>query len=154
MRKYIIILALVVIFGLIQFIRPERNLQTNPSRYDIFYLTETEGSVISTFQTACYNCHSSNTAYPWYASVAPVSWALNSHINNGKKKLNFSDWILYDKEQQIKLLLDISEVLTEQEMPPKPYTWLHAEARLTDANRMRLNEWVNSKKDEIKASLN
>ncbi|PKP52289.1 MAG: cytochrome C [Bacteroidetes bacterium HGW-Bacteroidetes-1] len=153
-KKFVVLIAFVILLGLIQFIRPERNQQTNPSRYDIFHKTETEVTIVTTFQTSCYNCHSNRTVYPWYASVAPVSWIINNHVNEGKEHLNFSDWILYDKEKQIKKLMDIAEVLQEHEMPPKPYLWLHDEAKISDADRQLLLKWVEEKKEQVRYSLN
>lgn len=153
-KKFVFLIAFVILLGLIQFIRPERNQQTNPSRYDIFHKTETEVAIVTTFQTSCYNCHSNRTVYPWYASVAPVSWMINNHVKEGKEHLNFSDWILYDKEEQIKKLMDIAEVLQEHEMPPKPYLWLHEEAKISDTDRQLLLKWVEEKKEQVRYSLN
>ena len=49
-------------------------------------------SIKNTLQTSCYDCHSNNTYYPWYNKVQPVAWILESHIEEGKAELNFSDW--------------------------------------------------------------
>lgn len=142
-KKQLIILIVLLVFGLIQFIRPERNLQTNPSRYDIFHKTETDPQVVMLVQQACYDCHSNRTAYPWYASIAPVSWMISQHVKDGKKHLNFSEWTLYSAEKQTHKLDEIVEVLKEREMPPGPYQWLHKEADISPAKKERLMEWIN-----------
>jgi hypothetical protein len=152
MKKYIILILIIVLIGLAQFIRPERNNQTNPSRYDIFHLTETPGPVVSTINTSCYNCHSNNTAYPWYASIAPASWLIRQSITEGKSHLNFSEWTLYSKEEQEKLLLEMIEVLEKKEMPPKPYLWMHAEAELDQQSMAMIIDWARLKKQSL--SLN
>lgn len=142
-KKQLIILIVLLVFGLIQFIRPDRNLQTNPSRYDIFHKTETNPEVVMIVQQACYDCHSNRTAYPWYASIAPVSWMISQHVKDGKKHLNFSEWTLYSAEKQSHKLDEIVEVLQENEMPPQPYVWLHKEAAISPAKKERLMEWLN-----------
>lgn len=147
-KKSYIILGLIVIFGLIQFIRPERNQQTNPSRYDIFHKTSTDAKVVSLVQGACYDCHSNTTAYPWYASVAPVSWMISQNTKNGKKKLNFSEWILYPQDKRMHKLDGIYEVLDESEMPPKQYQWLHKKAVLAAEDKQLIMDWVQEKKAE------
>lgn len=142
-KKYAIILGIVALFGLIQFIRPERNQQTNPSRYDVFHKTDTDGRLVALVQSACYDCHSNRTSYPWYASVAPVSWMISSHVKDGKKNLNFSEWILYPEDKKLHKLEEIIEVLEAGEMPPKPYQWLHQEAKLSVEQKNKVVAWAN-----------
>lgn len=40
---------------------------------------------------ACYACHSNETAWPWYSSIAPVSWLMQRDVEQGRAKLNFSE---------------------------------------------------------------
>jgi hypothetical protein len=40
---------------------------------------------------ACYDGHSDQTVWPWYAS-APVSRLVGSRVNAGRRNLNFSEW--------------------------------------------------------------
>ncbi|MCK9290427.1 MAG: heme-binding domain-containing protein [Bacteroidales bacterium] len=149
MKKYIVIISILVLFGLAQFIRPERNQQTIPSRYDIFHLTDTPAQIVSSIRTACYNCHSNSTTYPWYASISPVSWLIDRHIIEAKSELNFSEWILYSKEEQETLLLELIEVLEKSKMPPKPYLWLHAEAKFDQATTDMIIHWARDKKQQV-----
>src|SRR4051794_38183488 len=46
---------------------------------------------------ACYNCHSNETKEPWYAHVAPVSWWIKNHVDEGRGQLNFSE---FDQRQR------------------------------------------------------
>ncbi|MBZ0243944.1 MAG: heme-binding domain-containing protein [Bacteroidales bacterium] len=149
-RTQKILLVLIVLIIAIQFIRPERNIENNPSRYDLFHKTGHPVEISTMVQSACYDCHSNRTAYPWYASVAPVSWIIANHVKEGKENLNFSDWKLLDSSQQLHALEDIIEVLEEQEMPLKQYQWLHSEAKLTPEKRAQIIKWAN----ETKFSLN
>lgn len=154
MKKYILIILILIAFGLIQFIRPERNLQTNESRYDIFYLTDNDPITVRAIQTACYNCHSNRTTYPWYASIAPVSWLINANIKKAKRELNFSEWLLYEKQDRMKLLEAISGVTNEKQMPPPPYLWMHNEAKLSADEIALINDWTKKLSRELSAQLN
>lgn len=76
---------------------------------------------------ACYDCHSNETVWPWYAYVAPVSWRVAEHVEHGREHMNFSEWDTPNEDAD-----EIVEVLEEGEMPLPDYLRLHAEARLTD----------------------
>lgn len=84
---------------------------------------------------ACYGCHSDQVKYPAYASVAPISWAVQSHIDEGRDKLNFSTFTSNSHGFR-----EIAEVVQNGSMPPSYYTAFgkHPEARLTDAQITKL----------------
>ena len=82
---------------------------------------------------ACYDCHSNETEWPWYARVAPASWLVAEDVEEGREHLNFSVW-----DEPNEDLDEIVEVLEEGEMPLKKYTLLHPSARLTDEERQAL----------------
>jgi hypothetical protein len=63
---------------------------------------------------ACCDCHSNETIWPWYSSVTPVSWPVVHDVQEGRQKLNFSDW----KRGRQPSSGEISEVIQEGEMPP------------------------------------
>lgn len=76
---------------------------------------------------ACYDCHSNETVWPWYANVAPVSWLVQRDVNEGREHLNFSEW---NREQRH--AKDAAASIEEGEMPMSIYLPLHPEARFTD----------------------
>jgi mono/diheme cytochrome c family protein len=82
---------------------------------------------------ACFDCHSNETEWPGYASVAPVSWLVQHDVDEGRAVLNFSEWSSPQKEAD-----DASEEVLDGEMPPAVYTLIHAHARLDAADRDRL----------------
>lgn len=92
---------------------------------------------------ACYDCHSNETRWPWYARVAPVSWLLTSHVDEGRQHLNFSTWRFTPGEAGL-IAADIAEVVREGEMPPLQFRLIHAEARLSDAEKQELIDGVNA----------
>jgi cytochrome c551/c552 len=85
------------------------------------------------FERACFNCHSNETTWPWYSSVAPVSWLTQRDVNDGRKHLNFSEWNQPQKHAE-----DVAKEVKSADMPPWFYLPMHPEARLTDADRQAL----------------
>ena len=84
-------------------------------------------------ETTCFDCHSNKTNYPWYNSITPVNYWLESHVNDGKKHLDFSKWSSYSLKRKEHKMDELHEEVAEGEMPLKSYTWTHADANLTAA---------------------
>jgi hypothetical protein len=93
---------------------------------------------------ACYDCHSRETAWPWYSRVAPVSWLIVRDVEEGRRELDFSGWDAYDSAQRAKKLRESADEIAEGEMPPWYYRLVHADARLTAAEREALRAWCAS----------
>jgi hypothetical protein len=126
----------------IQFIRPARtNPPTDPSRT----LTATLRVADETrrvLERACRDCHSNDTRWPWYSNVAPVSWFVIDHVNHGRRHFNYSDWAKYDEQEKQKLLKESCSLARKADMPLPSYTWIHSDARLSDADVEALCNWV------------
>ena len=86
-------------------------------------------------QRACFDCHSNATNWRWYSNVAPVSWLVQSDVNNGRSHLNFTEW---DKPQRH--AKNVAEEVKTGDMPPWFYLPLHPSAKLTDAEKTALIE--------------
>ena len=82
---------------------------------------------------ACFDCHSNQTVWPWYSYVAPASWLVQRHVEEGREELNFSEWDLPQDEAE-----EAAEEVLEGNMPMRNYVWLHPEAKLTDSERQAL----------------
>jgi len=82
---------------------------------------------------ACFDCHSNETEWPAYASIAPASWLVQHDVDEGRAVLNFSEWTRPQKEAK-----EAAKEVREGEMPPTAYTLIHAHARLSAADRDRL----------------
>ena len=37
---------------------------------------------------ACFDCHSNEVDYPWYSRLAPISWAVQLHVDGGREAVN------------------------------------------------------------------
>lgn len=105
---------------------------------------QTPPRVQAILRTACDDCHSSHTRWPWYASVAPVSWLLHDDVFQGRRRLDFSNWesTAADPGTAIQKLRNVQRVLRDHSMPPWPYRLVHPDARLSRAQREILLEWT------------
>lgn len=153
MKKVIkkILIVLLIIFVLMQFIRPAKNVSNVLSSNDISTKYTVPDSVQRILKVACYDCHSDNTRYPWYAEIQPVGWWLSNHIKDGKRGLNFSEFTSYRIKKQFHRLDDIDELIKKNEMPLSSYTIIHKDAILTEQQKHTLANWTESLRDSIKA---
>lgn len=98
--------------------------------------------VKAVLRRACYDCHSHETDWPWYAYVAPLSWRVASHVHEGRRELNFSEWAGYPAGRRAKKREQVWDEVREGSMPLGDYLWLHPDAALSDADRAVLRRWA------------
>ncbi|HEX2849038.1 MAG TPA: heme-binding domain-containing protein [Acidimicrobiales bacterium] len=126
-----LVVAAVVLFVVIQLV-PYGRTHHNPPIVSEPAYTSTRGAQL--VRTACYDCHSNQTRYPWYTSVAPISWWSQNHVDEGRQKLNFTDWANSRRPE------DLVETVQNGSMPPNYYRLMHADARLSSADKQALIE--------------
>jgi hypothetical protein len=131
-------LAFAVLVVLAQFVQPDRS---NPP---VVSEIAAPPQVAAILKRSCYNCHSNRTEWPWYAYVAPVSWLVADHVEEGRGDLNFSNWPVLDFEAVDDSLRDIEKQVAKGDMPLPQYVWLHPEARLSDEDKAVLLAWARS----------
>lgn len=139
-----ILLVLLLAFVVMQFFRIDK---TNPpvvEADDFISITQPSAEVEKILRTACYDCHSNETVYPWYSNIAPVSWMLEDHIEEGREHLNFSKWGTFELKKQNHKLDECAEEVEEGEMPLNSYTWTHGDASLSDKQKKTLADWFKS----------
>lgn len=142
-------LLLLAVLIIIQFIRPKKNTYPFPAANDIsevYYLHDTLHRIL---QRSCYDCHSNNTKYPWYANIQPVAWWLEDHVTKGKKDLNFSEFAIYSIRKKYRKLEEITELVKNDEMPLSSYTLIHRDAKLSQDQKQCIITWANAIKDTI-----
>jgi hypothetical protein len=84
--------------------------------------------------SACGDCHSNLTSWPWYTNVAPVSWLTQRDVESGRAAFDISNW---DRPQDVGTG-DITDAIRGGGMPPWFYTPLHPAAALSSADKQRL----------------
>jgi hypothetical protein len=140
-RVYLILGIILAAVVLIQLIRPEKNLGEADSPDDFLQVSAVPDTLARIFLNSCYNCHSDQTNYPWYGSIAPFSWIMSGHIREGKSHLNFSVWGTLDRAQKISRLEGICSECSEGMMPLKSYLMIHRSATLGPREIEAICEW-------------
>ncbi|MFO7526369.1 MAG: heme-binding domain-containing protein [Ignavibacteriaceae bacterium] len=134
MKKFWI-LVIIVLVG-IQFIPNEQH--NPPVEYDL----SAPNDVKDILRKACYDCHSNETNWAWYTKVAPLSWLTTSDVNNGRKKLNFSEWGNMRTSDQAKMKEEIWEEVREENMPLWQYRIMHPSTKLSIEEKNALRNWA------------
>ncbi|MEQ9100889.1 MAG: heme-binding domain-containing protein [Imperialibacter sp.] len=144
-----IVLGIGVLFVGLQFFRgtPPEVTAENPD--DLLATSQISSEVSSLFRTACYDCHSNETRYPWYSYITPVSWFVFDHISHGREEVNFSEWASLRKSKKVRILKDLAEEVGEGKMPLESYTIMHGDAQLTKEQRDLLVNWAESFSAEV-----
>jgi hypothetical protein len=145
----IIFALLAIVFILIQFIRPLRINPVSDKTRDITATINIPSNVKQILDRSCYDCHSNDTRWPWYSYIAPVSWLLAQDVNNGREKINYSEWGNYSLTDQVSNFDDIAKMVKNGEMPLPKYLFLHSDAKLTDADKDLLIKWAKAMSDSL-----
>ncbi|MBL7796898.1 MAG: heme-binding domain-containing protein [Saprospiraceae bacterium] len=121
---------------------------TNPDE-EFHVVANPPDEIVGMLKHACYDCHSNNTRYPWYASVQPVGWWLQSHVNTGRSELNFSEFGRWSGEDQADVLRHCAKLVKKGAMPPKDYLRMHDDAILSEEKKSALITWLLERADVL-----
>jgi hypothetical protein len=146
-RKILVFLLVVLI--IIQFFRPAKNISTAAQPNALSAVYPIPENVDTIMKYACYDCHTNNSRYPWYFKVQPSAWFLANHIKDGKRHFNFDEFMTYSKEKQDDKLKDLVEMVDDDDMPLSSYTWMHADARLTQEEKAAITTWAKQLRAKI-----
>ena len=141
-----VLIVLLVVLVIIQFFRIDKINPPIDATINLIQVVEVPTTVQEILNSACFDCHSNETAYPWYTNVAPLSWWIKDHIDEGRDELNFSEWGSYSDKRRLHKIDELGEMVSEGEMPLKSYVIAHREADLSDAQRNTLLEWIKTLK--------
>lgn len=144
MMKKKIGLGILMVLIAIQWIRTEGELLPFEASADFIVQTNAPEDIQKILKTSCYDCHSNFTKTPWYGQIAPISWYINDHINEGKEELNFNAWGTYPLKRKKHKLEECWEELEKGKMPLSAYLNLHEEAKLSDKDSKSLIAWLKS----------
>ncbi len=140
-RTITILLAVVLVFAILQCIPIDRSVPAYDYSADFLAVTQAPAEIAGLVHTACYDCHSYETRYPWYAYIAPVGNWMQGHIREGRSEMNFSLWGTYDSDTVQHLLEECAEEVDEHKMPLRTYALIHREALLSESQRAELVRW-------------
>lgn len=136
------LLVLVLLLVVAQFVGPGRTNPPVDATQSLEATATVPPAVAATVRRACFDCHSDETRWPAYASLAPVSWFVIGHVNEGREHLNFSRWGGYHPFERADLLDDACKAVRSGEMPLASYLLLHGDARLSSSDVTTLCEWT------------
>lgn len=135
------IAIILFVFGVIQLVPVDKtNPPVNPDD-NFVEVNNTPKNITIILRKSCYDCHSNETVYPRYASVAPISWSVKHHVNKGREHLNFSIWRVYNPDLKRGMLKHIISEIEENRMPIKGYIAQHPDARLSAEEKLLLTEY-------------
>jgi Haem-binding domain len=138
LRKWVAMSALVVLVALVSIQLVPVDTGNPPVSADV----PASPAVKAILRRACYDCHSNETAWPWYARIAPVSWFIARDVHKGRAELNFSTWNEYSTQQRVKKLRESWQEVAVGEMPTWLYRPIHRDAGLTAEDRALLLQWA------------
>ena len=133
----------------LQFVQPARNQSLQASTAGIASVANVPDKVQSILKNSCYDCHSNNTTYSWYATLQPGAWLMASHIEEGKAELNFDEFGNYSKRRQLSKLKAIRGSVEDESMPLSSYNFIHRGANLSKADQILLKDWTEIARNEI-----
>ncbi len=134
-------LGFIALFVIIQFFRIDKTNPVVVQQNDFISVTNPPDDIKQILKTSCYDCHSYESTYPWYTNVAPISWWVKQHINEGREELNFSEWGTFSEKRKKHKLEEVYEEVDEEEMPLKSYLIVHHDAKLTVEQKNDLVAW-------------
>lgn len=134
----------LIVIALIQFIPVNRTNKPVDSKANFVNIYGTPRNVQQILKKACYDCHSNETAYPDYAYVAPISWSIKNHVNEGRVHLNLSEWGNLNKELKKGMLEKSIHSIKDYTMPMPGYISKHPAANLTKAERVLLSDYFDT----------
>ena len=146
------VIVILVLFVVAQAYRPDLSgppVDETKTMRASARLTPEVGAI---FDRSCNDCHSSKTDWPWYSQVAPVSWWLKNHVDEGRRELSFSEWGTYPQRKATRKLGEICDQVQAGEMPLKSYLLLHPAAKLSDADRKAICDWTESERQRAAAA--
>jgi len=148
-----ILFTLVIIFVIIQFIRPTKNTGNAFGADDITKTVNVPEVVKNILVTSCYDCHSDFTNHMWYENIQPIGWWIGNHISDGKRHLNFSIYNTYKDKRKAHKMEEIGEMVSSDEMPMSSYTLIHGNAKLNEEQNRLLINWASMCHEQLKENV-
>ena len=133
-----IVQVLIALIVIAQFFQIDKTNPDYDASKDFITMVNAPEDIGHMLKVTCYDCHAYETKYPWYTNIAPLSWWIKHHIDEGRDELNFSIWTTYEVKRKVHKMEEAAEEVDEGGMPLDSYTWAHPEAQLTLRQRQEL----------------
>jgi hypothetical protein len=133
MKKKLVLCAATLAVGIVvaQFFQPEiSNPPTDPAA-SFASVAKPPREVVAIVDRSCRDCHTNQTAWPWYSKISPLSWMIARDVKVGRARLNFSQWNIYSPEMSQIRMREACEEVRAGKMPLGLYLPLHPEAKLS-----------------------
>ena len=141
MRRFLLLLGGLTFSAFLaaQLVRPpEPSAALDVDARTVWQDPSVPADVRAILRRSCADCHSIETRWPWYTHVAPASWLVANDVRNARARLNLSNW---PRQPDIEKA-GIGDVIVNRLMPPRRYLLLHPDARLSDAERKAIVNWI------------
>ena len=150
-KRILQITALVLFVGFvaIQFIRPDFSNPPINQAETLEASTQVPENVQKILTRSCNDCHSNTTVYPWYSNIQPGASFLKGHIDEGRSKLNFSNWNTLEIGKKRRKLGEICQQIQSKEMPLPSYLWVHWASKLSDEDGKIICGWTDAERAKL-----
>jgi hypothetical protein len=144
-----VVLVLVCAFVISQFFGPAKSNPATDAAQSVESRLQVTPQVAAILDRSCNDCHSNKTRWPWYSNVAPVSWFVIGHVNEGRQNVNFSEWGRYTQRDSDGLLKQICREVKAGVMPLSSYTPLHPGSKPSAEDVKTLCDWTDTERARI-----
>jgi hypothetical protein len=135
----------------VQIALPDSAMRIPSSQAPLLAGAEVPPHVVSTIEKSCGNCHSLKTEWPLYSKIFPFSSLIESDVAGARGHINLSRWESYDNGEKSALLSEIGSVVRNHVMPPRRYTLIHPDSKLTAADGYEIYEWTRAERKRLKS---
>jgi hypothetical protein len=133
--------ALVVALGIAVWVRPALPAAAADPSLALRARTAVPEHVMAVLRESCFDCHSAETRWPWYARLPVAAHLIVRDVREGRAQLDWSQWQAYNRFDRAELLDKACELATRRVMPPWQYRLLHPAARLSPQDLAELCGW-------------
>jgi hypothetical protein len=142
-------IVLLVCLVIVQFFGPAKTNPAVDASQTVEAKLQVTPAVSAITDRSCNDCHSNKTRWPWYSSVAPVSWFVIDHVNEGRDNMNFSEWGRYTPSDVDGLLKKMCREVKSGGMPLSSYTPLHPGSKPSAEDVKILCDWTDVERARI-----
>lgn len=143
------LVVLFCAFVVAQFFGPARTNPVADASQSVEANLQVTPEVAAVLDHSCSDCHSNKTRWPWYSHVAPVSWFVIDHVNEGRENINFSEWTQYTPQNADALLRQICREVRAGVMPLSSYTPLHPGSEVSAEDRQKICAWTDAERARL-----